>query len=183
MGLIKIFARGINGVVEMCNKEVILNCNEEVSSVTPGYVTRTVCCGGQIKYQMQLTPSVPTDANDVAGVIITKEDGTNFFATGVTVEEVTDACNTCCGTTGALADNAMPAFTEPSASTAKCLTTTGDNGSQSFVNKLALEYYGRYDVMKGISRFATNKFTFFSTDAVANIVVSAGHSVANGACA
>lgn len=185
MSQIKFSASAINGVCVDCgNSEVAFDCGVNVASISPGYLIRKQCCGNpEVQCKISLAASNPADANDVSGTVITMVDGSNYFITGRTVDEVQAACNTCCGDVGTLEEVANGAFASPSASSAFCLTTTGDDGSLWFVQQLAERYYGRYDVTRGFSRFATNKFTFYTTDALASIVVATGHSVASGACA
>jgi len=184
MSIIKVYAIGINGDVADTGSgcEQSIDCSN-IASIKNGYIIRQICCGGKVTQKVSLGPSVPADANDLPGVIITMNDGKQLFVNSYDATAVTTVCNACCGESTDLSGVAPAAFTPPSSSTAKCLTTTGDDGSQNFFNnQVALRIYGQYDITKGISRFATNKFTFYSTDAAASIVVPSGWTVANGAC-
>ncbi len=185
MAIIKLYAQVVNGqsLDSASGCEQTFDC-VEVASIKNAYAIRKVCCGGsKVDIKVSLTPSSPADANDVTGVLITKENGLTFFAAGHTADEATTACNACCGEITVLDQQTMAAFTNPSASSAFCLTTTGDDGTTGFVSDLAQRIYGKYDVTKGISRFATNKFNFFTTDPIATIILPTGWSVAAGACA
>lgn len=183
MSLIQFSASVINGVYSECNIPVAFSCGDNVASISLGYISRTECCGGKVTEQVKLGASPGIDANDVSGVVITERNGNQYFINGVVVADVQEACNTCCGETGSLDVTATAAYTPASDSDPFCLTTTTDDGTAYFVQQLMEQYYGRYDITKGFSRFTTNKFTFYTTDALASIVPASGHSVAAGACA
>lgn len=184
MGIIKLTAYAVNGQTLDSNSgcEQSFNC-EEVNGLKNAYAIRKVCCGGKVDVKISLTASSPADSNDAAGVLVTKADGTTLFIYGYTEDDFMVECNKCCGETGLLSGISIPAFTPPSASSNMCLTTTGDDGTTGFVNDVALKIFGKYDVTKGISRFATNKFNFFTTDPIGTISLPTGWSVAAGACA
>lgn len=186
MGIIKFLAYAVNGQSLDSNSGCDQNFNcEELSGVKNAYAIRKVCggCGGRVEVKISLTPSSPADSNDAAGVLVTKQDGSTLFIYNYTADDFTTECNKCCGETGFLSGTSLPAFVPPSASANMCLTTTGDDGTLGFVNDVALKIFGKYDVTKGISRFATNKFNFFTTDPIGTISLPTGWSVAAGACA
>lgn len=57
-----------------------------------------------------------------------------------------------------------------------------DDGSSFFTTQIAQAIYGKYDITYGISRYATNKFNFYSTDVYSTIPVPAGWSISGATC-
>lgn len=136
-----------------CTDPAIIPC-EKITRIDKGYLRRNNPCCGNSGTDFVLTFDKPLAANGtdletnaIEGYWI-EYDGKGILVDATTQAQIKDACNACCDDTVTVAGNygsGVPAMTTPA--TSMFCVTRADDGGQVAYNKMALDYYGKYETL------------------------------------